>query len=183
MVDLPKFLLRSEAIADASELQLDDSVSYRPREPLIPQTAPRRRRSEAAAHAAEQWEDLENERNSFKLGLDSANAHISVLEESNTLLHESLDQLQSQLEYHQRRCIRLLTFIEQIGLIASGAALDVEPPLITKAIDAAQNDQKDQANVNEAQTKLDQDPSASTLPSTERSKGGPSPSEDRSGPA
>jgi len=173
MVDLPKFLLRSEAIADASEPQLDDSVNYY-------RTAPRRRRSEAAAHAAEQWEDLENERHSFKLGLDSANAHISVLEESNTILKESLDQLQTQLEYHQRRCIRLLTFIEQIGHLTVGAAKDSEPLLIAEAINAAKDQAKDQAN--ETQTNPHQDPSSSSVTPSSGPEGGPTPSQDRGGP-
>jgi hypothetical protein len=153
-------------------------------EPLPMEYIPRRSRrlSDAAAHAAQQWEDIEAERDQFKLGLDSANARISILEETNAILHESVRSAEVQRDYFQRRCLRLLTFIEQIGSLTIQAAKETEPPIITEAIAAALQkvtedhlgDENDKSETTERKVPL-----LTTPENPPRSEGGPSPFKDK----
>lgn len=100
---------------------------------------PANRLSEEAGRAAQHVLDLETALQLRTQERDAARNHISLFEQANELLHEELKNALSERAYYERRCMRLLTYLEQIGDSAIKAARDAEPPLIADTVQAARD--------------------------------------------
>lgn len=192
MTDVPAFIKRGIAkITDGPDTRHartvprfdEDSVAVgqadirSPPVEFIPHRS--RRLSDAAAAAAQQWEELENELAQLKALHQIATTRISILEEANEIHKDDLMKLEIQRDYYQRRCIRLLTFVEQIGHLTVAAAKDNEPPIVTTAVTAAHQpidslttfSQKAKEILDEAATKEHQDTATPAIPNDARSEG------------